>query len=644
MRGAQLALLWHLHQPDYRDPETGVPEMPWARLHALRGYRDMVLDTVALGAPWTLNVVPVLLDQLDRYAAGGSDPHRDLSGVPTADLSADARAALCAQLVGGHPGMRAAYPRWVALAARLDAGERLDVEALRDATVWSTLAWFGATAARDEPCVAALRAKGERFSEADKAEVLAAADRCVAALPGQLRAAADAGAALSVSPYHHPILPLLVDVQHARRADPSLPADLDFRWPQDARDAVVDAVAAFEARFGRRPAGLWPSEGAVSPEVAAIVADAGLRWLVSDVGVLRRSEVDVAQAGVEGPWSLAAGLVGFFRDTALSDRIGFHHHAVPADAAVAELVDAAQARRGVITLALDGENPWENWHDAGEAWRRAMAAALQGGRGVRLDEAATRAPVGRVRRLHTGSWIGADLRVWSGHPDDHAVWRALSVTRAAVEASPARAAAMPHVRAAEGSDWAWWVGPEFPTPYAAVFQRLLRDHLRAAWRVIGEAPPAAIDGLLLLGAAPVATAPVGVLDPEGAPGLPGWRGAGTLAFTSGASMAASPPFGEARYGWDAAGRLWIFAPWRDPWTGDEPVWAEVDGHRVDASDGAPAATKEGVELRLDPDGVVLRIDAGGGDVVLVRGARRAPFEGAVRVAPVGRPSLVWWSV
>ena len=37
-----LVFLWHLHQPDYRDP-VGVGDMalPWVRLHATGAYTDL---------------------------------------------------------------------------------------------------------------------------------------------------------------------------------------------------------------------------------------------------------------------------------------------------------------------------------------------------------------------------------------------------------------------------------------------------------------------------------------------------------------------------------------------------------------------------------------------------------------------------
>ena len=65
----RLALIWHFHQPDYTDPATAAPAMPWTRLHALKDYADMAAflerhPTVRA----TFNVVPTLLDQLQALA------------------------------------------------------------------------------------------------------------------------------------------------------------------------------------------------------------------------------------------------------------------------------------------------------------------------------------------------------------------------------------------------------------------------------------------------------------------------------------------------------------------------------------------------------------------------------------------------
>ena len=42
MSRVNLAILWHMHQPQYRDPATRQYVLPWTRLHALKDYWGMV--------------------------------------------------------------------------------------------------------------------------------------------------------------------------------------------------------------------------------------------------------------------------------------------------------------------------------------------------------------------------------------------------------------------------------------------------------------------------------------------------------------------------------------------------------------------------------------------------------------------------
>jgi len=38
----KVAFLWHMHQPYYKNIETGKFIMPWVRMHAVKDYYDMV--------------------------------------------------------------------------------------------------------------------------------------------------------------------------------------------------------------------------------------------------------------------------------------------------------------------------------------------------------------------------------------------------------------------------------------------------------------------------------------------------------------------------------------------------------------------------------------------------------------------------
>lgn len=564
-----VALLWHLHQPEYRDPTTGRPVMPWTRLHALRGYRDLLVESVEHDVPWTLNIVPGLWHQLLYYANGGTDEHQDLTGREADALTEAERDTIVRTFPCGNPVLRNTE-RYRELEAVL-VERPPTVGELRDLMVLSTLVWTGWTARRDHVVFAELLAKGRDFSFADQQALVAAQNAVLAEFPALLQAVADAERpSISTTPLHHPILPLLIDLDFARRSVARPPA-AQFARPDHALLQLTRGRAVMQAATGTDVVGCWPSEGAVCPELVPLLAEAGFRWVATDEEVLARSE---RTGSGEGGWDLGSGVVGFFRDRGLSDRIGFDYARWETRAAIEDFA-ARAVTSGVRLVALDGENPWEAFSDAGAAFRRGLIAHLDT-HGTTLDEAVERTPVGTVERLHTGSWIGANLEIWAGSPADHRAWQLLADTMDAVGDHPD---AVDPLLAAEGSDWFWWYGPEFDTPFAGTFDAAFRGHLAAAWRAAGLDPP---DDLAVPVEAGPVDEPARPLHPE--LGEPGWFGAGRWSPPAGAMARGEPLVVE--FGWDVAGVLWLRGP--------KGTVAELDG---DALELNPAGLAVGVRAR-----------------------------------------------
>ena len=68
-----VVFVWHMHQPYYMDPYTGLYPMPWVRLHGVKDYYDMVAlleEFPRIHA--TFNLVPSLLKQIQDYAVGNA--------------------------------------------------------------------------------------------------------------------------------------------------------------------------------------------------------------------------------------------------------------------------------------------------------------------------------------------------------------------------------------------------------------------------------------------------------------------------------------------------------------------------------------------------------------------------------------------
>jgi alpha-amylase/alpha-mannosidase (GH57 family) len=532
-KNVRLALLWHMHQPPYREAETGEYLLPWVRLHATRAYHDMawVLERHP-GVRCTVNFTPVLLEQLEEYVGGAAhDRFEHLTARPPADLAPEERQALLRSffMVDWERHVQPVPRYWellqkrgrdirhadvARLAARFSDAELTDLQALFN------LAWMGFGALADDEGLRALVAKGRDYGREDVAYVLAAQRRILAGIVPRWRALADRGQVeLSTTPYYHPILPLLCDTDVARRALPAVELPPRFARPDDARWHVREAIASHARRFGAPPAGMWPAEGSVSPEALEVLATEGVRWAASDEGVLLHSLPVTAPrlASLYRPWRVQAGAAGevamLFRDRALSDAIGFAYAQVPAAQAVKDLLArvaavgdafaaAHQAGPPTVGVFLDGENAWEHYPNSGAEFLDALYGALEapGGRieTVTMSEA-TRAPPGpAIPRIHSGSWIEASYRIWIGHAEDRQAWTALGRARDAVAAAERTGAvdagrlakAKRHLYAAEASDWYWWYGEDFTTELAAEFDGLFRGHVIQAALLAGAHPPA----------------------------------------------------------------------------------------------------------------------------------------------------------
>lgn len=535
MKTARVCFLWHMHQPYYTDPVTGSASMPWVRLHATKAYFDMayLLDRFpAVHA--TFNFTPSLLLQLKEIGDGTvKDLFLEHAQRPAASLSQEEQAFLIRHYFSiNWATMIRPFARYHELLVKRGVdtdGEDLQrlarhftTQDFLDLQVWFNLAWFGYGTLKRYPQLAALRTKNRGFTEEEKQEVLALQRETVRDIVPMYRRLAERGQVeLTTTPFYHPILPLLLDTDHAHRARPDLMLPSRFRAQEDAEAQVRLAVEYHRTTFGSSPAGLWPSEGSVCPELIPLLSRMGLRWLATDEGVLARSREGSAQ-----PWHRQSqlyrpyrtGTAGqemaiVFRDRDISDGFGFLYHKTMFDGAgddvlrrIRHIALETPQDNILIPIILDGENPWEHYHEGGERFLSYLYTGLakgllDEGDSIRvvtatISEALEAMPDKEVLpHLHSGSWINQDFKIWIGHEEDNRGWNLLNHTRSRLmELTPGlhpdRAqAAWNELYAAEGSDWFWWYGDDFDTAYKEEFDRLFRTHLRNVWTLAGVPPP-----------------------------------------------------------------------------------------------------------------------------------------------------------
>jgi alpha-amylase/alpha-mannosidase (GH57 family) len=527
-----------MHQPQYRDALTAQYVLPWTYLHAIKDYTDMAAHLEANPrARAVVNFSPVLLEQIDELARRVSQHLR--SGAPLPDpvlalLGPDAipeapaerlelvRACLRAQRK--HMIERfGPYLELATIAETLATIERVAYasdQLIHDLAVWYHIAWLGETVRRVDTRVAALTEQGRGFTPAQRRELLGLISELMDRVIPRYRALCERGQVeLSVSPYGHPILPLLIDFKAARECVPASPLPEHAAYPGGAERAewhVAESVRMFKDYFGVRPYGCWPSEGAISEASLQILDRAGFRWAASSANVLRASltatgipPADEVRAYNRPYRPPGANISCFFRDDLLSDLIGFNYATWHGDDAaqnfVQELAQLARRYDGApnhaVLIALDGENAWEHYPFNGYYFLRALYTAILEHPLLELttpSECLARGiePV-PLSRLFAGSWVHGTLATWMGDPAKNAAWDLLCEAKEAFDRVIAShsldaariTAAERQLALCESSDWFWWFGDYNPPDAVSQFDRLFRRQLVVLYRLLNLTPP-----------------------------------------------------------------------------------------------------------------------------------------------------------
>jgi alpha-amylase/alpha-mannosidase (GH57 family) len=535
MPALRVILLWHQHQPFYKDLVTGEYRLPWVRLHALKDYYGMVklLDEFP-EVHQNFNLVPSLMVQIQDYVSGtAEDPFLRVASVPARDLSENERRfalqylfqANLQNVIGRYPRYKELWERFREHGSDPARAERyFQSQDFTDLQVLSQIAWFDEFFLEEKE-IAALVAKGHHYSLDDQKFVIERERELLArVLPAHAEAAKKGSIEISATPFYHPILPLLCDTSAGAVSTPGLPLPQNrFRHPEDAREQLLRGLDLHEKVFGIRPKGIWPSEGSVSEEVLSIAHNLGVQWMATDEGVLGRSTGSFFARDGNGrlPSHFAEKLYNIhryengsttmhmvFRDHTISDLIGFVYSGMAAADAARHLIqnikDAARpvlekGRDAVVSIILDGENAWEYYPKSGREFLRRFYDGLQrepGVEAVTISEAIARhKDFGKLTSLVPGSWINANFNVWIGAPEDNRAWDYLHHAREFYAGNAARATdakrqlAFDEILIAEGSDWNWWYGPEHHSANDRDFDELYRKHLSNVYQAMGATPP-----------------------------------------------------------------------------------------------------------------------------------------------------------
>jgi len=542
----KVVLLWHMHQPDYRDAISGEYLQPWTYLHGIKDYVDMAaLLEANTTARAVVNFSPTLLEQLGDYAAQISDyrndqtPLRDpLLAALVSDLSVMDEAQ---QLVLIKRCLRAnakhminrfpAYHHLADLSAQLlkhpVSVHYFSEQYLVDLVVWYHLAWLGETVRLHEPRVKALLRKERGFTFDDRQALLAIIGEQLGETIARYRFLAEEGRVeLSMTPYGHPIMPLLLDMQTTHQAMPEAQLPESGAYPggeERVRWHIEEGMRVFEQHFGFRPKGCWPSEGAISDTTLRLLAEAGFRWAASGESVLRNSlHCCGLNAGgcIHRPFRCECSeITCFFRDDGLSDLIGFTYADWHSRDAVNNLVHhlkniaeaCADDPDRVVAIIMDGENAWEYYPENGYHFLTTLYSRLSEHPAIELTTFSQCLEQGvqarALPKMVAGSWVYGTFSTWIGDKDKNRAWDLLHEAKLVFDRVMAegrlndeqKREAERQLGICEASDWFWWFGDYNPAESVQDFDQLYRHQLQALYQQLGEPAPAALEEAISLG-------------------------------------------------------------------------------------------------------------------------------------------------
>lgn len=522
-----------MHQPFYKNLYTGEYLLPWVLLHGTKDYFDMAYILKEFpGLKQNFNLVPSLLRQLIDYEdMQVKDAYIEIFRTEPKDLTESQKIYLLMNFFNANwDNMIRPFPRYFQLLKKRgfyypkegikEIKEYFTDEELRDIQVLFFLAWIDPIFFEQYDELKYLKTKGKSFNEEDK-KIIESVQRSI--LKGIIPIYKDLSSSdtieLSTSPYYHPIIPLLIDSNAAREAIPdvTLP-DRVFRHKEDASKQIKKAKDLFSQLFGFIPRGMWPPEGSVSNESFALYAEHGIEWLVTDEDILFKT------LGVQGArdgygilmnpdllyrpyeWERdGMSIKVLYRDKQLSDLISFHYSRMGAKDAANDCLRRLKEIRNsvkdrikmpIVTIAMDGENAWENYANDGWDFLRYLYDGILKEEnivpttiGEYLNDAED---CGRLSSTFAGSWIAHNFSIWIGQVEDNTGWNLLSQTRDFLQKEDPEMKndqAWESIYIAEGSDWFWWYGDDHSSENDEIFDFLFRENLANVYRFSGKEPP-----------------------------------------------------------------------------------------------------------------------------------------------------------
>ncbi len=577
-----VVIVWHMHQPFYYDPVAKQFVLPWVRLHAVRDYWRMpAILSKYPDIHVTIDLSGSLIEQIAMYMNGSMDVRERISwklangaplstqekwvmlqvpggffdntipwnGEPLADDNGNPIRVYWKRytdLLNERKALFAKYGNLPLNEQKVKITSSLSDQDYLDLAVLFNLAWlphdYIVNSSELKPLYDKVNTGG--YTRDDLKTVLNVQMELINHTFDYYKAVnkylGNGPDAITFVPYAHPIGPILAD----------------FGWADDFATQIQRGEELYKEYLGdgrALPNGGWEAECSLNDDTLKLLAENGWEWVISDQNVLEKMGIPHSPTNYFRPWVAdfnGTKIYIFPRDHELSDRIGFNYAGMNQKQAVQDFVDELlklqkQNTDGslVYVVALDGENPWENYPYEGEMFLNMLYRKLEElqkeglirtvtpdeyiqmygdeanvltpkamkyldlqdhvdalKEATSLDELYKLAGVKGPHLWPESSWVDGTLSTWIGERQENLGWYWLYLARNALfehKFSVPREKwneAFEYLLRAEGSDWFWWYGRDQDSGFDQGFGRLFKNYLYEMYRLLGINPPSYLYG------------------------------------------------------------------------------------------------------------------------------------------------------
>lgn len=532
-----IAFYWHMHQPVYQLTPDGDCLMPWVRLHAVKDYLDMLLimDNFK-NLKLNFNFVPLLLDSFIEYGEKNyHDIHSRLTITNIEELTNDDKEFILNNFFdANYSSMIFPHEYYNELYQKRFSSEKANIEDFSaqeysDIMALFNLAWVDPIYKDIFPKFKKLLDKKQNYTLSDRIEIIEFHREIIRMIIPKYKEYLNTGRIeITTSPYYHPILPILFDTKASQKnlsnADTSL---YNLEMAKYAKIQTKYALDRVEHIFGKRPKGVWPPEMSISAQTLEMLKELGVQWTISDEGILTDSInfdfVRDFKGYLEDPYFLMksykyktknSNIQMVFRDSVIPNLINFEYANHDPKVAATDLYDRIKVIQNklqtspdenhLLTIALDGENCWENYDEDGLSFLNQIYSMIEEDESLDTvlisDYLSNEKHHKELKKIHAGSWINRNFQLWIGEPVKNLAWTYLKKVKEDLDEFIKENPDNPHIELAQreimitqGSDWFWWYGEPNDSGQDHIFDYLFREHLKNVYRALHLKPPEYLD-------------------------------------------------------------------------------------------------------------------------------------------------------